>query len=76
VSFYAVNSLVYIGKGTVTPEANVTAKSVVLHFMKPYFKTGRHLTGNIYLILRQLFSEKPFVWFPCIQVITGFPHLI
>jgi hypothetical protein len=46
VTFYALNFVIYIGKGTVSPGANVTAKSVTLHLMRPYFQTGRHLTGK------------------------------
>jgi len=45
-TFYALNSIIYVGKGTVLPNQKVTAKSVTLHLIKPYLNTGRHLTGK------------------------------
>lgn len=45
-NFYALNSVIYIGVGTIEPEVGLTAKSVTMHLMKPYLDTGRHLTSD------------------------------
>lgn len=54
-SFYALNSVIYIGKGTIEPEASVTSMSVTMHLMAPFLNSGRHLTGDNW------FSSLPLV---------------
>ena len=46
MTFYALNSVIYIGKSTITPDANLTAKAVTLHLPKLNYKTGRHLKSK------------------------------
>lgn len=45
-SSYALNSVIYVGEGTLNPGEKVTAKAVTMHLMEPFLDSGRHLTGD------------------------------
>jgi hypothetical protein len=57
ISYYALNFVIYIGKGSLIPDENVTAKAVTLHLMQPYLDTGRHLTGDNWFSSVELAEE-------------------
>lgn len=45
-TFYFLNGIIYIGRGSYETGQNVTTAGVSLHLMKPYLNTGRNLTGD------------------------------
>lgn len=56
-SYYMLNGIIYIGKGTLEPNQNLTTKGVTLHLMKPFLNTGRHLTADNWFSSIELVDE-------------------
>ena len=56
-TFYMLNGVVYIGKGTVTSNQNLTTRAVSMHLMQPFLNTGRHLAGDNWFTTLELVDE-------------------
>lgn len=56
-SFYVLNGVIYIGRGTITPNENLTTRDVSMHLMQPFLDTGRHLTADNWFTSMPLVDE-------------------